>query len=86
MAEAEQSEIVVKIKELTGAEYDIKISTGDTLLELFDRACAVKAYPMDQIRLIWTGKQLPQSDEITLSGFGITEDTTMTLVLRLRGN
>ncbi|CAM9526211.1 unnamed protein product, partial [Heterosigma akashiwo] len=74
----------IHVKTLTGeiTSLDVQPST-DTTYDVKEMIYQRKGVPPDQIRLLFEGKQL--GDGLTLSAYKIQENSTLHLVLRLRG-
>ena len=73
----------VHVKTLTGRTFTIEACGDDFVLDLKKRVQDVVGIPPDQQRLIFDGKQL--LDGKRLSDCAIVADSTLHLVLRLRG-
>jgi len=77
------NKISIKVRSLTGATYDIKISPDATIGELKELTCDLSGIPFDQQRLLFAGNELA-NDKI-LTDYNIMEGSTVHMVLRLRG-
>eukprot|EP01083_Nonionella_stella_P069902 186637_1 len=73
----------INVKTLTGKTIDFTPSGQTTVRQLKEQMQEKEGIPVEQQRFIFAGKQL--DDDRTLASYGIQHDSTIHLVLRLRG-
>jgi ubiquitin C len=73
----------ILIKTLAGKTIALEVEDNDTIDSIKKQIADKEGIPVDQQRIVYNGKQL--EDGNTVSSYNIGENTTLHLVLRLRG-
>ncbi|GAB9468350.1 hypothetical protein Gpo141_00005669 [Globisporangium polare] len=73
----------IQIKTLTGRKQTFNFEPDNTILHVKQALQEKEGIQVDQIRLIYSGKQL--SDDKTLQDYNVAAGGTIHMVLQLRG-
>ena len=72
------------VKTLTGRTITLDVDSANSVEDVKNMIQDRQGIPTDQMRLIFAGKEVTE-DSRTLADYNITQESTLNLVLRLRG-
>jgi len=75
----------VFVKTLSGKTITLDVEPNTSIDEVQKKITEREAIPVEQQRLIFSGKQLTSEEGRTLADYGVQNNSTLHLVLRLRG-
>lgn len=76
--------MIIHVRTLTDKQYDIEIGSYETILDLKNKIFEKSGVSIEQYRLIYAGKDL-QDDNKTLSEYNICRESSINLILKMRG-
>jgi len=75
--------VEIFVKALTGKTITVNCELTDTVLSIKEKFHDIEGVPVEEIRLIFGGKQMENTE--TLESYGVQAEATLFVVLRLRG-
>jgi len=75
--------VEIFVKALTGKTITVSCELTDTVLSIKEKFHDLEGVPVEEIRLIFSGVQL--LDDRTLESYNVQSESTLFVVLRLRG-
>ena len=76
---------LIYVKALTGKTFTLEVEQQDWVTSVKGKIQDKEGIPPDQVRLIFAGKELPDEPRVGICEYGIANEDTLHLILRLAG-